>query len=76
MQSSGFWADFYFSGNGSVTQACGLLPGSPLSIRNCKHARELANDEEDTYCNLNGGRGTNGQVNVPPPSTEPETTTC
>jgi hypothetical protein len=46
-----------------------------LSIRNCKHACELANDEEDTYCNLNGGRGTSGQVDVPPPPTEPEMTT-
>ncbi len=54
----------------------GLLPRDPLSIRNCKHVRELVNDEEDTYSNLNGGRASSGQVDMPRPSTEPETTTC
>jgi hypothetical protein len=44
-------------------------------IRNCEHARELANHQDDAYCNLNGGRGTSGQVDVPPPPTEPEMTT-
>jgi hypothetical protein len=44
-------------------------------IPNCEHARELANHEDDTYFNLNGGRGTSGQVDVPPPPTEPEMTT-
>ena len=38
-------------------------------------ARGLGNDEEEIYCNLNGGRGTCGQVDVPPPPTEPEMTT-
>jgi hypothetical protein len=46
-----------------------------LSIRKCERARELANHEDDTYCNLNGGRGTGGQVDLPPPPTEPEMTT-
>jgi hypothetical protein len=46
-----------------------------VNIRNCEHARELANVEDDTYRNLNGGRGTGGQVDVPPPPTEPEMTT-
>jgi hypothetical protein len=32
-------------------------------------------DEEDNYRNLNGGRGTSGQVDLPPPPTEPEMTT-
>jgi hypothetical protein len=59
----------------SATLTLELLQVCPLSIRNCKHARELANDEEDAYCNLNGGRGTRGQVDVPPPPTEPEMTT-
>jgi hypothetical protein len=53
----------------------GITSGLPLSICNCKHARELANDEENAYCNLNGGRGTRGQVDVPPPPTEAEMTT-
>jgi hypothetical protein len=30
---------------------------------------------QDSYCNLNGGRGIGGQVEVPPPPTEPEMTT-
>ena len=42
----------------------------------CAQSGKLANDEEDPYCNRNGGRGTSGQVDVPPPLTEPETTTC
>ena len=44
-------------------------------IRNCEHARERANHADDTYCNLNGGRGTGGQVDLPPLPTEPEMTT-
>lgn len=46
-----------------------------LSIHRREHARELANHEDDTYFNLNGGRGTGGQVDAPPPPTEPEMTT-
>jgi hypothetical protein len=59
----------------SATITLELVRGCLLLIRNCEHARELANHEGDTYCNLNGGRGTSGQVDVPPPPTEPEMTT-
>ena len=53
----------------------GITSCLPVIHSQCKHACELANDEEDTYCNLNGGRGTRGHVDVPPPPTEPEITT-
>lgn len=52
-----------------------LIPEPPVIHPQCKHALELANDEKDTYCSRNGGRGISGQIDVPPPPTEPEITT-
>jgi len=70
-----------FIGSAKLEECGAISIGDPrsialtLSIRKCEHARTLTNHEDDIYCNLNGGRGTSGQVDVPPPPTEPEITT-
>jgi hypothetical protein len=67
---TGFWGVY----DDVPEEASGQRSGLPVIHPQLQTRHELANDEEDSYSNLNGGRGTSGQVDVPPP-TEPEMTT-
>ncbi len=69
---SGLGTNSYYSVHGlSATLTLELLHVCPSAIANTPANLRT---REDSYGNLNGGRGTRGQVDVPPPPTEPEMT--